>query len=217
MTTENSKEEITFSSRFYKHLKTYYMMFGIGGLIIACTIIVSIIIGIITFNVIIPIAQSIPPLGYAIIGVVSLPAILALIHTFFEIDCSGETKNKKYPRFEVEIQKTAYDYSWVFLKAYSSPWVGADWIATKTPNNNEAQSVANSLLENADKIYALYKNKPSGTFTKPTRNNESELIKEINDLKQKVDELSKNKSDSKTKPMSELERQNKENNSTIEI
>jgi len=87
MTTEKSKEEISFSSRFYKHLKSYYMMFGIGGLIIAGAIIVSIIIGFITFNVIVPVAQSIPPLGYAIIGIISLPAILALIHTFVEVDC----------------------------------------------------------------------------------------------------------------------------------
>ena len=106
MNSEKSKENTTFLIRFYNHLKQYYMIFGIVGLIIAGAIGLSLLIGFITFNLIVPIAQMIPPLGYAVVGIVSLPTILALIHTFFETDC--ECRN---PRFEVEIQKTAHDYS----------------------------------------------------------------------------------------------------------
>lgn len=215
MNNEESIENNTLYCRFYNHLKQYYMIFGIVGLIIAGAIGFSLLIGFITFNLIVPIAQMIPPWGYAVVGIVSLPTILALIHTFFETDC--ECRNsKKYPRFEVEIQKTGHDYSWVFLTVYSGWGAMRKCIATKTPKNNEARSVANYLIKHAEEIYNNYKNKPSGTFTEPlttdneNQNNES-LKQEIEELKRKVEELSNNKT--KSKPMSELEKQNIENNS----
>jgi uncharacterized membrane protein YuzA (DUF378 family) len=199
-------------------------MFGIGGLVIAGTIIVSIIIGFITFNVIVPIAQSIPPLGYAIIGIVSLPAILALFHTIMEMPPARESENKKYmdntdkkyPKFSVKIEKTVYDWSYVYLKAGS---IGEIIAFESHVDNDKVQSVAINLLNNAESIYDKHVSKVSGVFTKPLPvakppDNES-LLREIDNLKQKVDELSKNKRFN-TKPMSELERQNKENNSTIE-
>ena len=130
MNSEKSKENPTFLIRFYNHLKRYYMIFGIVGLIIA-----------------------------------------------------GAMRK---------------------------------CIATKTPKNNEARSVANYLIKHSEEIYNNYKNKPSGTFTEPlttdneNQNNES-LKQEIEELKRKVEELSNNKT--KSKPMSELEKQNIENNS----
>ena len=210
MTTETLTEEISFSSRFYKHLKSYYMMFGIGGLIIAATVIFLSVIAYVALNIAIPIARAIPPMGYAIIGIISLPAILALIHTFIEGDSQSVPKNKNCPTFTVEIEKTAHDYSWVFLRAYVG-WGSPQTIATKTPKNYEAQSVANHLLKHANEIYENYKNKPTGTFTEPISVDDEPLLKEINNLKQKIDELSKKKEP--LSPITELEKKNRENNS----
>jgi hypothetical protein len=170
MTIKEPTENQTFSIRFYNHLKRYYMIFGIVGLIIAGTIGFSLLIGFITFNLIVPIAQLIPPWGYAVVGVVSLPAILALIHTFVEIDTMREpitTMNKKYPRFKVEIEKTVYNWSYVYLRAYK--WGGyTETIAFESCiPNNEVQSVANELLKNAETIYDKQIGKISGTFEKP--------------------------------------------------
>jgi len=90
----------------------------------------------------------------------------------------------------VEINRTTFDWSNVYL--WAKGW-DSKIIASRTPKNNMAESVANNLLANAETIYDQYINKPSGTFTKPVSNSNESLIKEINDLKQKVDELSKNK------------------------
>jgi uncharacterized membrane protein YuzA (DUF378 family) len=203
MNSEKSKENPTFLIRFYNHLKRYYMIFGIVGLIIAGAISLSLLIGFITFNIIVPIAQMIPPWGYAIIGVVSLPAILALIHTFFETDtaCITTETNKKYPKFSVDIDPKLNGTVSVYLWArsdYKSEIIAAE----RNLNDYQAKITANNMLINAKKIYDDFYNHPHGTYTAPIPiNDESDdnnlLIKEINDLKQKVEELSKNKTSSK--------------------
>ena len=218
MNSEESKETPTFLMRFYNHWKQYYMIFGIGGLIIAGTIGLSLLIGFITFNLIVPIAQLIPPWGYAVIDIVSLPAILALIYTFFETDtaCITTETNKKYPEFSVDIDPRLNGTVSVYLWARSE--YKSEIIAVETGlNDHQSKITANNMLINSKKIYDDFYNHPHGTYTTPIpiddkSDENNRLIKEINDLKQKVEELSK--PTETPKPMTECEKQNRKNNST---
>ena len=222
MTNEQPLENQTFLIRFYNHLKQYYMMFGIIGLVVAGSIGVSLLIGFIVFNIIIPVAQLIPPWGYAIIGVVSLPAILALVHTFVETNNATNkndncVNNKKYPSFRIKIENTVYDWSYVYLYA-DKGWGISETIAFEScVNNAKVKSVANDLLKNAKSIYDKHIEKLNGTFTEPLpidneKENIDSLKEEIKDLKQKFDELSKNKTNPTLEPLTNLEKQNRENN-----
>jgi len=220
-------ETLSFGERLIKNTLGCYYVAGVIAVILAAVMACALVVGYSLVTIVAAVA-SLPLWIQGVVILVMIPFVVAVCKTIIETNpeaiglgyCNPNISSKKHTEkeighFYVKIEKTAHDYSWVYLiVVYSSFCGGSDVIALETPNNRDAQRVGNDLLHNAHAIYREYKSKPSGIITEAKNDCElssDSLSTRINTIEKKVEDLQKSKVTNTTPlpPLSELERQNK--------